>query len=248
MRVQDALQKFGTQSIHLFSLHSSFAFKHSASRRERIREAWRGLISCVEEGKIQALGLSNFNEAELRDFALDTRLGGLFMPDVVQNKFDIYRRGEQLSFQGDGDPLSALRDLNMTLVAYSTLSGWPFGFGALGDPFVHQLAAFFKVSPSTLLLRWALANGHAIIPRSKSPTHVYNNLNVLSDLPSLPHTAKDLLDGLVFLSAHEHGNDPSDTFGAFDSFGIFSSGISPFDHPSSQNLPHYQRGGNEGDL
>ena len=220
-RVDDSLQNFKTKTIDLYSLHSPFGFRSSFKNRQRLREAWRGLVSCVVEGKVRALGISNFDDLDLQDFISDPHLGQLMMPSVLQNKFDIYRQGEQVPTRG-GDVVHTAELNDIALVAYSSLSGWPFGFGALADPFVHQLANHYNVSPATLVLRWVLAKGHAIIPRTSNPDHIDTNLQLLTDFPLLPSVLSDVLDGLAFLAATDKSFP--ETIGAFDSFRVFSEG------------------------
>ena len=52
-------------------------------------------VELQKKGTLRALGVSNFNAVELRAFAEDPALGGLWLPDALQNKVDVYRRGEQ---------------------------------------------------------------------------------------------------------------------------------------------------------
>ncbi|KAJ8612921.1 hypothetical protein CTAYLR_006193 [Chrysophaeum taylorii] len=207
-RVLETLENFGTEVVHLYSLHSPFNM--------RVGEAWRALKDLKDEGKILALGVSNFDRDELRAFVADVGV-----PDVVQNKFDPYRPGQQTG--RPGDPLEVIRRANATLVAYSTLSGWPFGVGALGDPIVKQIANRRGVSPATLLLRWVLDLGHAIIPRSKSRARVHENLNVYYEPPLDPDEIY-ALSSIARLTASPRYHPPPDTP---DAFGVATSNYNP---------------------
>lgn len=238
-RVDETLRNFGVDSVHLYSLHSAFGFRQSEHHRRRLQAAWRALVDCYAEGKIKSLGLSNFDEAELRDFATDPKLGGFKMPDVLQNKYDLYHPGEQISRLGDGHPLDALYDFNMTLVAYSTLSGWPFGPCALHDPIVSQLANRRNITNAQLLLRWAIDMGHAVIPRSKSPSRIIENLDV-AFLPPLHQHELDTLNSIARLVASPRNDPPvntPDVFGvatAFDSLRTLREGGD--DHRGGEHL------------
>ena len=75
----------------------------------------------------------------MRDGVDGGALGGLWLPDALQNKVDVYRRGEQEP--GEDDVLAAAKELDIAVVAYSSLSGWPRGVGARADPLLRQLAA-----------------------------------------------------------------------------------------------------------
>ena len=97
--------------------------------------------------------------------AEDPALGGLWVPDVLQNKVDVYRRGEQEP--GDDDVLAAAKELDVAVVAYERAERRPRGVGARADPLLRQLAARRGVDVPTLILRWHADAGHAAIPRSR---------------------------------------------------------------------------------
>ena len=66
-----------------------------------------------------------------------------------------YRRGDQSP--GGEDVLKVCDELDVAVVGYSTLSGWPHGVGARADPFLRQLAARRGTDVPTLLARWLAA-------------------------------------------------------------------------------------------
>jgi 2,5-diketo-D-gluconate reductase A len=177
-RVAETLRLFGVETVDLYSLHSAFNFLHDAKARADLAGAWRALVELQKKGTLRALGVSNFNAVELRAFAEDPALGGIWVPDALQNKVDVYRRGEQEP--GEDDVLAAAKELDIAVVAYSSLSGWPRGVGARADPLLRQLAARRGVDVPTLILRWHVDAGHAAIPRSRDAGHVAENLDALS--------------------------------------------------------------------
>ena len=87
-RVQETLDAFGVESVELYSLHGGFGFADDVAARRDARAAWRALVQFKREGVVAAIGVSNFNARDLRAFAEDPELGGLALPDVVQNKLD----------------------------------------------------------------------------------------------------------------------------------------------------------------
>ena len=177
-RVAETLRFFGVETVDLYSLHSAFNFLNDAKARADLAGAWRALVELQQKGTLRALGVSNFNAVELRAFAEDPALGGIWVPDVLQNKVDVYRRGEQEP--GEDDVLAAAKELDIAVVAYSSLSGWPRGVGARADPLLRQLAARRGVDVPTLILRWHVDSGHAAIPRSRDAGHVAENLDALA--------------------------------------------------------------------
>ena len=117
-RVAETLRFFGVETVDLYSLHSAFNFLHDAKARADLAGAWRALVELQKKGTLRALGVSNFNAVELRAFAEDPALGGLWLPDALQNKVDVYRRGEQEP--GEDDVLAAAKELDIAAVAYSS--------------------------------------------------------------------------------------------------------------------------------
>ena len=71
---------------------------------------------------------------------------------------------------------------DMTVVGYSTLSGWPFTMRALDDPHVHSIAAATRKPAAAVLLRHAMQHGLAVIPSSSSPER-------LQAYGLIPHTS-----------------------------------------------------------
>ena len=198
-RVEETLRNFGVDRVDLYYLHSPFGFNRG--EKARVADAWRALVELRDAGTIGALGLSNFNARDLRQFASDADLGGLRMPDVVQNKFDPYRRGDQSPAERD-DVVGLCATLGVTVVAYSQLSGWPFGVGALADPLLAQIAAANGASVASVVAKWVLDSGHAAIPRSSNAGHVRANLAVLDAWPApLAPAERAAIDGLNHLVA-----------------------------------------------
>ncbi|KAK7239960.1 alcohol dehydrogenase [Aureococcus anophagefferens] len=198
-RVQETLRNFGVDRVDLYYLHSPFGFNRG--EKTRVADAWRALVELRDAGTIGALGLSNFNARDLRQFANDADLGGLRMPDVVQNKFDPYRRGDQSPAERD-DVVGLCATLGVAVVAYSQLSGWPFGVGALADPLLAQIAAANGASVASVVSKWVLDAGHAAIPRSSNASHVRANLAVLDAWPApLAPAERAAIDGLNHLVA-----------------------------------------------
>ncbi|KAH8075312.1 oxidoreductase [Aureococcus anophagefferens] len=198
-RVQETLRNFGVDRVDLYYLHSPFGFNRG--EKTRVADAWRALVELRDAGTIGALGLSNFNARDLRQFANDADLGGLRMPDVVQNKFDPYRCGDQSPAERD-DVVGLCATLGVAVVAYSQLSGWPFGVGALADPLLAQIAAANGASVASVVSKWVLDAGHAAIPRSSNASHVRANLAVLDAWPApLAPAERAAIDGLNHLVA-----------------------------------------------
>ena len=191
-KVLSQLEDLRLEYLDLYMLHSPI---EDASLQH---DTWRGLETLYRSGKIKALGVSNFDEHRLRVLIENCEVP----PAVVQNKLDIYHVGKQLDNHGDGI-VSYARSKGIVVVAYSSLSAYPFSMLPAYDPIVNFVASR-QPTPTTsaqVLLRWTLQlGGTAIIPRSSHGERLEENLQVL-DMQPLSEADMALLNTLQYLVA-----------------------------------------------
>lgn len=51
--------------------------------------------------------------------------------------------------------------------------------GLLDDPVITDMAKRYHKTPAQIVLRWHLAHNRIIIPKSKTPSRIYENYNIL---------------------------------------------------------------------
>jgi len=186
---------------------------HGPSNDKENRAAWKAMIKLQKEGKIKALGISNF---ELPD---DIKKLGKKMevkPNYIQNKFSIYNPGGQGLDQES--MLQAAEEMGMAFVAYSILNPWPMILRPMEDPHVIAISKRYKRTPAQILNRWALQLNTVIIPRSKSAARIEENAQVLEF--ALGELDMRLLNGLSVLA-----QSTSEVFPPFvkDVYGLFEN-------------------------
>lgn len=165
-----SLHAFGQNAIDLYLLHwpGASGLPHaSPEHRKRRLEAWMALEKLYAEGKVRAIGVSNFMSHHLRELMED---GATIVPHV--NQIEIH-------------PLCPNTDVRRTdagmgivTQAYSSL-----GTGqaeVVGHPVVQQVAAREAKTCTQVLLRWAIQQGVCVIPRTTKPAHMTENLKVLA--------------------------------------------------------------------
>lgn len=191
-KVLSQLEDLRLDYLDLYMLHSpieDFALQS---------DTWRALEALHRSGKIRTLGVSNFDAMRLKALVENSEIP----PAVVQNKFDVYHVGKQLDDRGD-DIVAYARSKGIVLVAYSSLSAYPFAMLPAYDPIVNFVAAR-QPTPTTssqVLLRWTLQlGGTAIIPRSSDDQRLQENLQVL-DMHPLSQDDMALLNTLQYLVA-----------------------------------------------
>ena len=140
---------------------------------------WQALQELYQEGILRSIGLSNFGS---RDLELLLSFPSLVTkPMVIQNKMDIYHVGKQIDVDGD-NIVSLMKRHDIRMVAYSSLSSFPFSLQPVDDPVIRYVA-HTKPAPddveykeAIVVLRWILQQGMAVIPRTASLNKLASNM------------------------------------------------------------------------
>lgn len=152
--VDKALDRLGLDYIDLLFLHQPSG---------DWKTAYRTLEKAYADGKIKAIGISNFDRPtaplqELLDFAE-------VKPQVLQAEAHPYF------------PQTAAREV---LQPYGTrLMAWyPLGSGdpaLLNEPIFTELAQKYHKTNAQIILRWHTQMGFVVIPGSTNPAHIHDN-------------------------------------------------------------------------
>lgn len=196
-RFEQQLATLQVDYVDVYMLHSA------GNSKEDRQQAWRQLEELCDEGKIKALGVSNFNIELLKELLGFARI----RPVYIQNKYSVYKPGGSAGW-GGGD--EALRDSSlMEFLAFEriVMTGYSMIHPGLGgdngymspmeDPHVKAIALRLGRTPSQVLHRWLLQLGGAVIPRSTNYERIKENREILSF--SLPETDVRLLNGIASL-------------------------------------------------
>ena len=152
-------------------------FTHSLGEAAE-RTVWRALEELHAAGQLRSLGVCNYSVAALERLWKVARV----KPSVLQCKFDPLHPGYQRLGRApheQTDVVGWAQRRGMVVVAYSTLSGWPFVLRACEDPLVQAVARRNGRSAGAVLLRHALQRGLAVIPSSTSPQRLASNREAL---------------------------------------------------------------------
>ncbi|WP_432100713.1 aldo/keto reductase [Streptomyces sp. WAC 04229] len=177
--------KLGLDRIDLLILHQALP-----SEFDRTLAAYRALEKLLADGKVRAIGVSNFMVDHL------TRL--LDATDVVPsvNQLEIHPYFQQRSVLDFDDAHGILNQ------AWSPIGGITFypGYGehrrsVLEDPAVTGIAEAHGKSPAQVLLRWGLQQGRSVIPKSTKRHRIAENIDVFDfDLTARELAALDALE------------------------------------------------------
>ncbi len=153
--VDESLKRLGTDYIDLLFLHQP---------TDNWREGYKQIEKAYKEGKVKAIGLSNFPDELLKE-AIDTME---IKPQVVQVEAHPYFPQTELK--------KVLAQTGMGLVAW-----YPLGHGdkaLIGEPVFGELAAKYGKSNAQIILRWHVQSGNIVIPGSKNPDHIRDNFDI----------------------------------------------------------------------
>lgn len=151
-----SLDKLGLDYLDLYLIH------WPAPATDRYLESWRALEQLLADGKVRAIGVSNFLPEHLQK-VID--LGGI-VPAI--NQVELHPALQQRD----------IADFN-TAHGIATEAWSPLAQGAvLKEPAVVNIAARHGVTPAQAILRWHLQQGRIIIPKSVTPQRIRENLDV----------------------------------------------------------------------
>ncbi|WP_046730735.1 aldo/keto reductase [Streptomyces humi] len=177
--------KLGVDQIDLLILHQALP-----SEFDKTLDAYRALEKLLADGKVRAIGVSNFMADHLT-----TLLDAMSVVPAV-NQLEIHPYFQQRSVL-DFDTAHGI--LNQ---AWSPIGGITFypGYGedrrsVLQDPAVTAIAEKHGKSPAQVLLRWGLKQGRSVIPKSTRRERIAENIDVFDfELTADELTALDALE------------------------------------------------------
>jgi 2,5-diketo-D-gluconate reductase A len=134
--------------------------------QDRYVDAYRGLVRLLEDGRVRAIGLSNFKPAHVERVLDATGV----VPDVDQIELDPSR--------GRAEERAYLAGKGIVTEAWSPLGGRRQD--VLEHPAVVAAAQRLGRTPGQVVLRWHVQLGHVAIPKSADPERQRQNLDVFS--------------------------------------------------------------------
>ncbi|HMQ59051.1 MAG TPA: aldo/keto reductase [Flavilitoribacter sp.] len=163
--IDASLKTLGLDYIDMMIIHSPrpwMEFHDEDPYFEGNREAWSALEEAYKAGKLRAIGLSNFEKADL-----DNILGSCTVqPMVNQVLAHISNTPKEL--------IQYCKDNGILVEAYS-----PIGHGELmKNQIITKMAEQYGVSVPQLSIRYCLQLGLLPLPKTANPAHMKNNAAV----------------------------------------------------------------------
>lgn len=155
---------------------------HAPSGAEKRIDQWRALCDLRAEGRVRAVGVSNYTEAHIEEI----RSAGLPLPAANQIELHPWSQKPEL--------VAFLRAEGILPIAYSSLvplSTWRAepgqssaktddmkSDGESADSVFKAMAARYGVTEAQLLLRWGVQNGFPVLPKSTNADRMTLNLDL----------------------------------------------------------------------
>lgn len=163
-----AAGKLGVDRIDLLILHQP-----APDRFDRTVAAYRALERLLADGRVRAIGVSNFMRHHLDELLARTEV----VPAVNQIELHPYF--------SQPDVRKADAEHGIVTQAWSPIGGITFypGWGedrrnVLADPVIGTVAAGLGRTPAQVMLRWQLQHGRSAIPKSTNPARIAENFAV----------------------------------------------------------------------
>ncbi|MBF0661468.1 aldo/keto reductase [Rhodococcus sp. (in: high G+C Gram-positive bacteria)] len=175
--------KLGVEQIDLLILHQALPGEFDLTLA-----AYRALETLLADGKVRAIGVSNFMPDHLDRLMEATSI----VPAINQIEVHPYFRQSAV--------LEADAENGTVSQAWSPIGGITFyrngSHGStLDDPVIGGIARAHDKTPAQVMLRWHLQQGRQVIPKSVTPSRIAENFHVFDfDLTADELAAIDDLD------------------------------------------------------
>jgi diketogulonate reductase-like aldo/keto reductase len=175
--------KLGLEQIDLLILHQALP-----SHFDRTLEAYRALETLLRDGRVRAIGVSNF----MVDHLTTLLERATVVPAV--NQIEVHPYFAQREVQSFGAEHGILTQ------AWSPIGGITFyrdgeHTSTLQDEVIVGIAEVHGRTPAQVMLRWGLQQGRSVIPKSTRPSRIAENIDVFDfTLTGAELAAIDALD------------------------------------------------------
>jgi diketogulonate reductase-like aldo/keto reductase len=151
---EESLTKLGLDYLDLYLIHWPVA--------GRYKEAWRALETLYKEGRVKAIGVSNFQIHHLEDLMKDAEI------KPMVNQVEYHPRLTQKELQ------AFCKQQDIQLEAWSPLMQGQL----LDNADLQEIADKYNKSVAQVILRWDLQNGVITIPKSTKEHRIAENATV----------------------------------------------------------------------
>ena len=152
---ETSLNKLGLEYLDLYLIHQPFHDYYGA---------WRAMEELYKEGRIRAIGVSNFYPDRLVDLCVNVEI----IPAVNQV--------ECHPFFQQKDALKVMKEYGVQPEAWGPFAEGKNNF--FQNPTLSEIAAKYGKSVAQVALRWNVQRGVVVIPKSVHKERIQENFNI----------------------------------------------------------------------
>lgn len=153
--IDKTLERLDTDYIDLLLIHQP-AGNYVAGYRQ--------MEKAYKEGKVKAIGLSNFNEDQIKEILDICEV----KPQILQTEVHPYSQEKALKAFLDKEGI--------------VIQAWyPLGHGdktLIEEPLFAEFGTKYGKSSAQIILRWHIQDGNIVIPGSKNSDHIKDNFDI----------------------------------------------------------------------
>ncbi len=153
--IDESLRKLGTDYIDLMLLHQPFCDRYGA---------YRALEAAYKEGKVRAIGVSNFYPDHFIDLASNVEI----VPAVNQVETHVF--DQQIEAQG------YMKEFGTHMMAWAPLAEGRNNF--FTNPVLEKIGGKYGKSVAQVALRWLIQRDVIIIPKSVHVERMQQNMDI----------------------------------------------------------------------
>lgn len=151
---ESSLQKLGLEYLDLYLIHWPVEGKY--------KDAWRALETLYKQGKVKAIGVSNFQIHHLEDLMMSAEIKPMinqveYHPRLTQKELQEYCQKHEIQLE-----------------AWSPLMQGEL----LDNDTLQSISAKYQKSIAQIILRWDLQNGVITIPKSTKEHRIIENASI----------------------------------------------------------------------
>lgn len=167
---ETSLTKLGLEYLDLYLIHWPVEGKY--------KDAWKAIETLYKQGRVKAIGVSNFQIHHLEDLLKDAQIKPMinqveYHPKLTQKELQAFCKENGIQFE-----------------AWSPLMQGQL----LDNETLQEIAAKYNKSVAQIILRWDLQNEVVTIPKSTKEHRIIENANIFDF--ELTEEDMDRIDGL----------------------------------------------------
>lgn len=152
-----SLAKLGLDYVDLYLIH------WPRPKIDKYVDTWKAFEKIYSEGRIKAIGLSNFLPAHTERLLSETSIA------PALDQIELHPQLQQSDVRAFNNRHDIVTE------AWSPLGQ---GKGLLDEPTLAEIGRKHERTPAQVVLRWHLQLGHVVIPKSSTPSRIKENIDL----------------------------------------------------------------------